>query len=149
MLSSSSVSRYERVSQLIYFANTPQEVKPEERQPSIQELQVVSSHAHGQNSTLQYPIPGSPLFKEYKTVDEVQYSPEAALRHGNKMVQMFKSRIESMNLGSKLRQEVWARDITKYVHLWRHDVNLTMAYVYFSLESQRPPTTLIAICGGM
>lgn len=115
------MTRYERVLQFIDptgFANTQREaVKLEERQPPGQGPQAISSHAHIQTFTSQYIAPAPPLFKEYKTVDEIEYTPENALSEGTKIIQTLKSRISLMNLGSKLRQEVWARDITECVYL--------------------------------
>ncbi|KAJ6614316.1 hypothetical protein B0H10DRAFT_2045676 [Mycena sp. CBHHK59/15] len=58
----------------------------------------------------------------------IAYSPEYALEQGLKMVKKISSSIECLQLGSKLRQEVWKRELD-------------------SLRSQGSPTTLIAVCG--
>ncbi|KAL9712639.1 hypothetical protein Ac2012v2_003876 [Leucoagaricus gongylophorus] len=78
-------------------------------------------------SPLNHTVP-APLFKEHKSAEEIAYSPEAALEEGVKMIQTLKARMQNLKLGSKLREEVWAREIS-------------------SLENQGTPTTLIAVCG--
>lgn len=68
-----------------------------------------------QSSILQYAVSAPPLYKEYTSAEEIQYTPESALKEGVKMIQTLKSRMKLMKLGSKLREEVWAREISKYV----------------------------------
>ncbi|KZT24461.1 hypothetical protein NEOLEDRAFT_1134832 [Neolentinus lepideus HHB14362 ss-1] len=67
-------------------------------------------------------------YEVYSTSDEIPYMPETALSEGMKMVKAMKTSIKKIDLGSKLRKDVWLRDIE-------------------SLESQGSPTTMIAICG--
>ncbi|TFK55750.1 hypothetical protein OE88DRAFT_1804556 [Heliocybe sulcata] len=67
-------------------------------------------------------------YKVYEASDDIPYSPETALSEGTKMVKAMKASIDKIELGSKLRKEVWLREIE-------------------SLESQGSPTTMIAICG--
>ncbi|KAJ3773109.1 hypothetical protein FB446DRAFT_18931 [Lentinula raphanica] len=64
----------------------------------------------------------------YQSADEIPYSSEAALREGMEMVNCLKVFMNKLTLGSKLRQEVWNRDLA-------------------NLQAQTTPKTLIAICG--
>ncbi|KAE9410407.1 hypothetical protein BT96DRAFT_931168 [Gymnopus androsaceus JB14] len=64
----------------------------------------------------------------YQSVADISYSPEAALKEGLEMVKSVKAYMAKMNLGSKLRQEVWNRELA-------------------NLEAQTTPKTLIAVCG--
>ncbi|KAG5716551.1 GTPase SLIP-GC [Termitomyces sp. T112] len=68
------------------------------------------------------------FFTPYKSHKEISFTPEGALKEGLGMVSSIKSGLKSLQLGSKLRQEVWMREIE-------------------SLTSQGAPTTLIAVCG--
>ncbi|KAF5388296.1 hypothetical protein D9615_000347 [Tricholomella constricta] len=69
-----------------------------------------------------------PLFTIYTSADEIEYAPEEALKEGLGMVKSIKSSLKHLQLGSKLRQDVWMRELE-------------------SLMSQGAPTTLIAVCG--
>ncbi|KAH9951754.1 Dynamin family-domain-containing protein [Amylocystis lapponica] len=68
------------------------------------------------------------LYTVHKSADEIEYLPEDALKEGLGMVRMIKQNIKKLELGSKLRKEVWLREIE-------------------SLQSQGAPTTMIAVCG--
>ncbi|KAG0709554.1 hypothetical protein DFH29DRAFT_792939, partial [Suillus ampliporus] len=68
------------------------------------------------------------LYQLYDSADDVLYTPENALQTGLGMVKTLKARIDKLQLGSKLRKDVWLRDID-------------------SLLSQGAPTTMIAVCG--
>ncbi|KAF8897466.1 hypothetical protein BD779DRAFT_1432811 [Infundibulicybe gibba] len=79
----------------------------------------------------QEPIPEPPQpvsHNIYNSAVEIAYSPEGALGEGIKMVKTIKACLKTLKLGSKLRQDVWMREIE-------------------SLQSQGAPTTLIAVCG--
>ncbi|KAF9055172.1 hypothetical protein BDZ89DRAFT_1055778 [Hymenopellis radicata] len=69
-----------------------------------------------------------PRYKVYTSPDDIVYSPENALGEGLGMVQTLQESIKNLQLGSKMRQEVWDREIE-------------------SLTGQTAPTTLIAVCG--
>lgn len=68
-----------------------------------------------QSSLLEYAVVAPPLFNEYTSANEINYSPENALKQGLKMIQTLKSRMKLMKLSSKMREEVWAREIAKSV----------------------------------
>ncbi|RDB22483.1 Nuclear GTPase SLIP-GC [Hypsizygus marmoreus] len=77
------------------------------------------------------PIPAAPknvLYTVYGSSNEIAYAPEDALKEGLGMVNSIKASLKQLKLGSKLRQDVWLREIE-------------------SLQSQGAPTTLIAVCG--
>ncbi|KAF5393772.1 hypothetical protein D9757_000094 [Collybiopsis confluens] len=64
----------------------------------------------------------------YHSATELPYSTETALKEGLAMVQHMKTYLNDLNLGSKLRQEVWKNNI-------------------LNLEAHTTPKTLIAVCG--
>ncbi|KAJ3510297.1 hypothetical protein NLJ89_g4757 [Agrocybe chaxingu] len=68
------------------------------------------------------------FFTSYKNAQDISHTPEGALREGLGMVKTLKENLKKLELGSKLRQEVWDREIA-------------------NLETQGSPKTLIAVCG--
>lgn len=69
------------------------------------------------------------LYTTYTSVQDIKYTPEKALSEGLGMVKAIKKCISKLDLGSKMRKDVWLREVAH-------------------LESQGAPTTLIAVCGG-
>ncbi|KAI9063349.1 hypothetical protein FKP32DRAFT_1592405 [Trametes sanguinea] len=67
-------------------------------------------------------------FRKYERVEDLQYAPEEALKEGLAMVKTLKLSLKSLDVGSKMRQEVWMNEIK-------------------NLQSQCAPTTMIAVCG--
>ncbi|KAH8084308.1 hypothetical protein BXZ70DRAFT_957636 [Cristinia sonorae] len=59
---------------------------------------------------------------------EVDYSPEAILEAGHLMIEDIETHTKTLELGYKLRKDVWAREVK-------------------DLQSQRMPITMIGICG--
>ena len=59
-----------------------------------------------------------PKFKVYASVSDITYAPETALKEGILMVNTIKGGLERLELGSKLRQEVWDREVQKCVNFW-------------------------------
>ncbi len=59
--------------------------------------------------------PPRDLFKKYEAVEDIHYAPEDALREGLGMVKTIKMNLKSLNVGSKMRQEVWMNEIKKCV----------------------------------
>jgi hypothetical protein len=75
--------------------------------------------------------PASPnLYTTYESVHDIIYTPETALQQGLGMVKAIKGHIHRLELGSRMRKEVWLREVA-------------------GLEIQGAPTTLIAVCGGV
>lgn len=74
--------------------------------------------------------PSPSLYTTYASVQEIAYTPEMALQQGIGMVKTMKKDIQKLELGSRMRKEVWLREVA-------------------GLESQAVPTTLIAVCGGV
>ncbi|KAH8118439.1 hypothetical protein DFH11DRAFT_1849817 [Phellopilus nigrolimitatus] len=73
--------------------------------------------------------PSIPMdYAKYESADQIRYTPENCLKEGVNMVKNIKAHIKHLELGSKLRKDVWLREIA-------------------SLESQGTPSTMIAVCG--
>ncbi|KAI0079668.1 hypothetical protein K474DRAFT_1683062 [Panus rudis PR-1116 ss-1] len=68
------------------------------------------------------------MFRVFASPDNIDYLPEKALEEGLSMVKAIRASITKLELGSKLRKDVWLREIE-------------------SLQSQGVPTTMIAVCG--
>ncbi|TFK28807.1 hypothetical protein FA15DRAFT_753191 [Coprinopsis marcescibilis] len=67
-------------------------------------------------------------YRKYNTMAEIPYNPENALKEGLKMIESIQPCVNNLIVGTKMRQEVWKRDME-------------------NLRSQSSPTTLIAVCG--
>ncbi|ESK97641.1 hypothetical protein Moror_17503 [Moniliophthora roreri MCA 2997] len=74
------------------------------------------------------PLPFQPTFKVFQSSAEISYDPEDALKEGVEMARSIKRAMESIQLGSKLRQQVWGRELD-------------------NLQKQALPITFIAVCG--
>lgn len=55
------------------------------------------------------------LYKVYQSAEEIQYAPEDALKEGLGMVKALKASIKKVDLGSKMRHDVWQEEIKKCV----------------------------------
>ncbi|KAF6762688.1 hypothetical protein DFP72DRAFT_876603 [Ephemerocybe angulata] len=75
-----------------------------------------------------YQPPPPPRHHVYESASDIDYAPENALHEGLNMVKTIEDTVKTLVLGSKLRQEVWQREIA-------------------NLKGQSSPTTLIAVCG--
>ena len=94
--------------------------------------------------------PKQKSYTMYAAVAEITYAPENALEEGVGMVNAIKNSLKKLNLGSKLRQDVWSREIERRVlSLSNLRIDNDTLPLYYSLKSQGAPTTLIAVCGGM
>lgn len=51
------------------------------------------------------------FYNVYEASTAIDYSPEQALKEGLGMVKSIKSSLKKLSLGSKLRQDVWLREI--------------------------------------
>lgn len=87
-------------------------------------------------------------FTEYASAQEVPYTPENALAEGVGMVKHLKSKIKKMEIGSKMRKDVWLREMEKYVVLSFISSRTVAEVCCDSLQSQGAPSTMIAVCGG-
>lgn len=74
------------------------------------------------------PEPQTVFYGKHYSAEEIQYAPEDALKEGLGMVKALKASVDKLELGSKLRKDVWMREIE-------------------SLMQQGAPTTMIAVCG--
>ncbi|EAU84723.2 hypothetical protein CC1G_00242 [Coprinopsis cinerea okayama7 len=100
----------------------PQPVKTEVKHELPQQQDVPMMEAP------RYESPEKVKYTVYKNVTDIAYTPEGALSEGLKMIESLQERINKLVLGSKMRQEVWKREIQ-------------------NLKNQSTPTTLIAVCG--
>jgi hypothetical protein len=86
------------------------------------------------------------LYTVYSSASDIPYTPEEALNEGLSMVRTIKTSVQSLQLGSKLRQDVWMRELDRFSTF---SLCLFISNIFFSsLQSQAAPTTLIAVCGG-
>jgi hypothetical protein len=90
------------------------------------------------------------FFTVHEDSSEITYVPEDALKEGLGMIKTIKQTLTKLELSSKLRAEVWDREITKFVHqyFFFEFENILMSLHLVSLEGQGSPRTLIAVCGG-
>lgn len=59
--------------------------------------------------------PRQPLFTIHENVEQIIYEPEDALKEGLGMVKTLKSSLREKVKLSKLREEVWLREIERFV----------------------------------
>jgi hypothetical protein len=59
--------------------------------------------------------PNQALYTVYTSAAEIPYVPENALKEGLCMVDTIKNSLKTLKLGSKLRQDVWSREIERCV----------------------------------
>ncbi|KDR83818.1 hypothetical protein GALMADRAFT_236220 [Galerina marginata CBS 339.88] len=97
---------------------------------STPEVGVAKQESYGDPTTPQdTTLPAKPkFFTVYESAADISHAPEEALKEGLGMVKTVKNSLKQLELGSKLRQEVWDRELA-------------------NLESQASPRTLIAVCG--
>ena len=58
----------------------------------------------------------------YDSADDISYVPEDALKEGVGMVKELKANIDRLELGSKLRKDVWLREIERQVDVCRSTI---------------------------
>ena len=54
-------------------------------------------------------------YNVYERAEDIQYAPEGALKEGIGMVKALNANIKRIDLGSKMRQSVWEKEIQTYV----------------------------------
>jgi hypothetical protein len=64
---------------------------------------------------IQHPMPElkPTLYTVYSSASDIPYAPEGALKEGLLMVETIKTNIKKLQLGSKLRQDVWMRELER------------------------------------
>lgn len=90
--------------------------------------------------------PKASLYRRFESATEITYQPENALKEGLGMVKALKGKVKTLELGSKLRKEVWLREVERSVASCPADFRQINRNC--SLQAQGAPTTVIAICGG-
>ncbi len=99
----------------------------------------------------QPPQPPKSYYKVYEKAEDINYVPEDALKEGLGMVRAMKASIKMVDLGSKMRSDVWAAEIEKYVAGVSRGDDLacrSCSHYNGSLLGQGSPTTMIAVCCG-
>lgn len=115
--------------------------------PKHEENVVMNDNNRGDNMAQQ----SSPkFFTVHEDASEITYVPEGAFKEGLGMIKTIKQTLTKLELSSKLRAEVWDREITKFVHqyFFLKIENILITLHLVSLEGQGSPRTLIAVCGG-
>lgn len=52
-------------------------------------------------------------FVVYNDASEIDYSPEEALKYGLEMVKVIRKALGTIEIGSKVRQDVWDAELAK------------------------------------
>lgn len=58
-------------------------------------------------------VPTPQAYLKYSSAHEIAYTPEGALEEGLRMVKAISANIKKLELGSKLRKDVWMREIER------------------------------------
>lgn len=70
------------------------------------------------------------FFTIYKDASEIAYVPEDALKEGLGMVKTIKQTLTRLELSSKLRAEVWDRELSKLVYRYFYADNRKIADLF-------------------
>lgn len=76
------------------------------------------------------------FFTVHEDASEITYVPEDALKEGLGMIKTIKQSLSKLELSSKLRAEVWDREITKFVHKCFYFEIWNILIFYISLASK-------------
>jgi hypothetical protein len=76
------------------------------------------------------------FFTVHEDASEITYVPEGALKEGLGMIKTIKQTLTKLELSSKLRAEVWDREITKFVHQYFYFEIWNILIFYISLASK-------------
>ena len=76
------------------------------------------------------------FFTVHEDASEITYVPEDALKEGLGMIKTIKQSLSKFELSSKLRAEVWDREITKFVHKCFYFEIWNILIFYISLASK-------------
>lgn len=84
------------------------------------------------------PAPPKPVFfKKYESATEIPYAPEDALKEGLGMVKSIKTSIKTIQLGSKLRQDVWMRELERCGRFTALNITVVLTTLVQSAEPRR------------
>lgn len=84
------------------------------------------------------------LYTVYNVATDISYAPEEALKTGLGMVKTIKENIKKLELGSKLRKDVWLREIERFALSYFSDHDLIAMSLVFKTKEHRPPSLLSA-----
>lgn len=65
------------------------------------------------------PVQSKTSYDIYSKPEDIEYTPENALKNGLGMVNTMEAALEKLELGSELRKEVWLREIERYAFTYR------------------------------
>src|SRR6266540_5281080 len=82
-------------------------LRPKAADGSAQEQKVFTQLQNEDNNLF------STFYTLYRSSEGIEHTPEAALKEGLGMVKTIKECLKKLELGSKLRREVWDREIIK------------------------------------
>jgi hypothetical protein len=66
-----------------------------------------------EEATITTTTPKPILYTKYSSAPDILYAPEDALKEGLGMVKSINSSLKTIQLGSKLRQDVWLRELER------------------------------------
>ncbi|KAK1224421.1 hypothetical protein PQX77_012717 [Marasmius sp. AFHP31] len=112
-----------------FSTNTAPSSAPRIKEQPTEETLIPPENAHfdASNATGSSRAPRR-SFIVHESANDISYEPENALKQGLEMVSSIQNAMAGLQLGSKLRQQVWSKEIE-------------------NLRKQALPTTLIAVCG--
>lgn len=79
--------------------------------PTADALQPTKAGLERSHSNLELIKPKT--YTSYASAQDIPYTPENALGEGVGMVKYLKSKVKKMEIGSKMRKDVWLREIER------------------------------------
>jgi hypothetical protein len=89
-----------------------------------------------QDAYIQDEEPAPTLFKVFESASDIAYAPEEALKAGLDMVSGIQEVLKKIHLSSKMRQEVWMREIETLARFLRI-VQLCLMRIYIQSSKSR------------
>ena len=71
------------------------------------------------------------FFTIHEDASEITYIPEDALKEGLGMVKTIKQTLTKLELSSKLRAEVWDRELTKFGYFYDDNRKISYLFLFF------------------
>lgn len=86
-------------------------LKKSDSLPTVDALQPTKASLERSHSNLELIKPKT--YTTYASAQDIPYTPENALGEGVGMVKYLKSKVKKMEIGSKMRKDVWLREIER------------------------------------
>lgn len=91
-----------------------------------------------QDAYIQDEEPAPTLFKVFESASDITYAPEEALKAGLDMVSGIQEVLKKIQISSKMRQEVWMREIETLARSLRMvQLCLTRIYSVFEVKAHQ------------